>query len=49
MFEMMIAVLIGVACGRVLDWYHSSASGPEGKAGTEAAGEEIPVTEAKSE
>lgn len=49
MFEMMIAFLVGVACGRALDWYKSSEPSRESKAETGVAGEEIPVTEARSE
>ncbi len=49
MLEMVIAFIIGVACGRALDWYKSSESSQERKAETEAVEEEIPVTEAGSE
>ena len=49
MLEMMVAFIVGVACGRALDWYKGSEPNLEGKAGPEAAEEEIPVTEAKSE
>ena len=49
MLEMMIAFIIGVACGRALDWYKGPEPGRANEAETEAAEEEIPVTEAKSE
>ena len=49
MLEMLVAFIVGVACGRALDWYKSPESGPQSKAGPEAAEEDIPVTEGKSE
>jgi hypothetical protein len=49
MLELMVAFIIGVACGRALDWYKSSEPGQAGKAETEVIEEEIPITETKSE
>ena len=49
MLEMMVAFIIGVACGRGLDWYKGSEPNRESKEEPEATEEEIPVTEAKSE
>jgi hypothetical protein len=49
MLEMMIAFIIGVACGRALGWYTNSEPSRESNAETEVAGEEIPVTEGESE
>jgi hypothetical protein len=49
MLEMAIAFIVGVACGRALDWYKEPEPNRENRAETEADGEEISVTEAKSE
>jgi hypothetical protein len=49
MLEMAIAFIVGVVCGRALDWYQGAETTRENQAETEAAGEDIPVTDAKSE
>jgi hypothetical protein len=49
MLEMVVAFIIGVACGRALDWYRGPELGRASEAQTEVAEEEIPVTETKSE
>lgn len=49
MLELMIAFVVGVACGRALDWYKNVEPEQETKVTTDTVEEEIPVTEEKSE
>jgi hypothetical protein len=49
MLELVIAFVVGLACGRALDWYKNMEPGQETKVPGEPVEEEIPVTEEKSE
>jgi hypothetical protein len=49
MLELVIAFVVGVACGRALDWYKNTEPGQETKPTPETVDEEISVTEEKSE
>lgn len=49
MLELMIAFIVGVACGRALDWYKNTEPTQETKTEAGTVEEEIPVTEGQSE
>jgi hypothetical protein len=49
MIELVIAFIVGAACGRAFDWYKNTEPGQETKATAETVEEEIPVTEEESE